>query len=550
MVVFRVEVALPKNLNAAKRRIVKHESSDKVFEELGEKEVICKIELRQLLIKHIPERESDINFLVYQCPFNNEGKITPAAFEDWVKDFAILESKADRRPLVQEIAREQCGTDYDSAQFIESETVAFYTFSWNTTSEGTDRVVKLLKKNKIGTPGMGSVCVYKLSSAAPLPVDHLLEGKRKEEEAKASKTMRDRVMHDYKSWWVAGRRPPFEIKSEIEAGAEMNFDYYANLYGASVIAGVGLATNSSVMVVASMLISPLMGPILAMIFGIATRDWKMACHGLLNEIWSTFHTLMGGFVIGLFLAPLSAKNYNWPTSEMAGRGTLQNFTAGIFYAAASGVILGVNVSASNGNALAGVAISASLLPPLVNSGLSLAFAALGPVVFDEGDPTDVDVPEVTDHYNPTDGGSFPMSPAEAHHVSSDLRNFAFIGYELSYKTNSGDNLVIAGWSFALYIMNVVVIGFVCWVIFKLKGYSKQDSLDWKTNNQFIDDLDTKRTTLKRMGAAMDSDGVTGSNKRGSLFSIKTSRQKSLGVDSGKSAPQELHDISEGHKENV
>jgi len=53
-----------------------------------------------------------------------------------------------------------------------------------------------------------------------------------------------------------------------------------------------------------------------------------------------------------------------------------------------------------------------------------------------------------------------------------------------------------------------------------------------------------------MGAAMDSDGVTGSNKRGSLFSIKTSRQKSLGVDSGKSAPQELHNISEGHKENV
>ena len=51
-----------------------------------------------------------------------------------------------------------------------------------------------------------------------------------------------------------------------------------------MIAAVGLVTNSSVTVVASMLVSPLMGPILAVTFGAKIRDLEMVTRGVRNEL--------------------------------------------------------------------------------------------------------------------------------------------------------------------------------------------------------------------------------------------------------------------------
>jgi Domain of unknown function (DUF389) len=46
---------------------------------------------------------------------------------------------------------------------------------------------------------------------------------------------------------------------------------------ASIIAAAGLASNSSVVVVASMLVSPLMGPIMGFTFGTIMHEWKYVC---------------------------------------------------------------------------------------------------------------------------------------------------------------------------------------------------------------------------------------------------------------------------------
>eukprot|EP00951_Prasinocladus_malaysianus_P030593 scaffold288912_cov47-Prasinocladus_malaysianus.AAC.1 len=54
-----------------------------------------------------------------------------------------------------------------------------------------------------------------------------------------------------------------EIYSDIEGQSNITFDYIAFIIIGSVIAGLGLATNNTVMILASMLVSPLMGPILA-----------------------------------------------------------------------------------------------------------------------------------------------------------------------------------------------------------------------------------------------------------------------------------------------
>lgn len=44
---------------------------------------------------------------------------------------------------------------------------------------------------------------------------------------------------------------------------------------AACLAFMGLVENSSVVLVASMLVSPLMGPILAIVFGTAVRNRKL-----------------------------------------------------------------------------------------------------------------------------------------------------------------------------------------------------------------------------------------------------------------------------------
>lgn len=60
---------------------------------------------------------------------------------------------------------------------------------------------------------------------------------------------------------LASRLPTELIYADTLASATLTFDYIMFIIVASVLAGIGLVTNSSVIVVASMLVSPLMGPI-------------------------------------------------------------------------------------------------------------------------------------------------------------------------------------------------------------------------------------------------------------------------------------------------
>ena len=60
-----------------------------------------------------------------------------------------------------------------------------------------------------------------------------------------------------------------------KAGAEFSFDFLLLLLLAGAISFMGLVENSSVVLVASMLVSPLMGPILAGIDSIHGFSWEL-----------------------------------------------------------------------------------------------------------------------------------------------------------------------------------------------------------------------------------------------------------------------------------
>ena len=90
---------------------------------------------------------------------------------------------------------------------------------------------------------------------------------RVEEAARTS--VEDKMEKFYSS--IKSRLLVSEVMARIEAGSEFSFDFLLLLVLAGIIAFMGHLENSSVVLVASMLVSPLMGPILAGIFGGAVQ---------------------------------------------------------------------------------------------------------------------------------------------------------------------------------------------------------------------------------------------------------------------------------------
>jgi len=173
-----------------------------------------------------------------------------------------------------------------------------------------------------------------------------------------------------------------EIYTDVNMGSGVSFDYVAFVLIASAIAGLGLITNNTVMIVASMLVSPLMGPILAFTFGTVVNDKELIIKGIKLEIIG----LSLSFVVGLFVGiggAVFAKDLGWPTNEMESRGNWGSILIGACFAIPSGAGVALSVTSGGGNSLVGVAIAAALLPPVVNTGICLTFSIIAEQFYDD-----------------------------------------------------------------------------------------------------------------------------------------------------------------------
>jgi uncharacterized membrane protein len=170
------------------------------------------------------------------------------------------------------------------------------------------------------------------------------------------------------------RRTTEELYNEISNGANMNMNTWMNLIGAALMSAGGLATNTTVFIVGGMLVSPIMGPILGMTFGYRIADWPLFRAGFINE----FKMALAAFFIGLlygFVLGDTGNTYNWPTTAMSpSESQGYNMVISIIVSAAAGLVLGVSLTSTGGNALVGTAISAGLLPPIVNAGMMIAYS--------------------------------------------------------------------------------------------------------------------------------------------------------------------------------
>ncbi len=136
--------------------------------------------------------------------------------------------------------------------------------------------------------------------------------------------------HGGRKYRVSDRMTIEEIASFIDDGNHLTFNYLALLACASAIAGAGLLGDSATTVIASMLVSPLMGPILSITFGLAVQHNETIRKGVRNELIGILISFMTGLTIGIVGALVYPASYR--SGEMVGRGTPSNLIYGFIVA--------------------------------------------------------------------------------------------------------------------------------------------------------------------------------------------------------------------------
>lgn len=177
---------------------------------------------------------------------------------------------------------------------------------------------------------------------------------------------------------VRARLNVAQIVEEVKHDASITFDFVSMLCVASILAAFGLIEDSTLFLIASMLISPLMGPIIAGIFGTVIKERSLQLMGLKNEMIGISLTTSVGFLFGLVVCSLDERYGvgEGITNEMLSRCEVHSLLVGIAIALPSGAAVAIAILGENIGSLVGVAISASLLPPAVNAGVLWALSLL------------------------------------------------------------------------------------------------------------------------------------------------------------------------------
>lgn len=156
-----------------------------------------------------------------------------------------------------------------------------------------------------------------------------------------------------------------KTKETISEGVSLRGYNLWILICSTVLASIGLDTNSTAIIIGAMLISPLMSPILGVGLSLAIHDKDLLFRSLRDLCLAVFISLAVS-ILYFFLSPLGE-----PTAELQSRTfpTLLDVLVALF----GGIAGIVSISRHNQtNAIPGVAIATALMPPLCTAGFGLA----------------------------------------------------------------------------------------------------------------------------------------------------------------------------------
>lgn len=158
------------------------------------------------------------------------------------------------------------------------------------------------------------------------------------------------------------------IRKLVENGTP-DFDYFYLIGLSTLMATLGLLLDSTAIVIGSMLIAPLMYPILGVALGLVMMDHNIT---LLQRAFSTLTKSLG---VGLGLSVLAAFFFGSPEMYQSAEVLARAFPSHLHLLVA--IVAGAAVSymlarPEWGDALPGVAIAVALVPPLATIGVGIA----------------------------------------------------------------------------------------------------------------------------------------------------------------------------------
>lgn len=180
----------------------------------------------------------------------------------------------------------------------------------------------------------------------------------------------------WRASWIPRLKPSdySDLIHNLRQGSRWNADFYIMLGLAAGVAALGLMQSSPAVVIGSMLLAPLMTPIIGCGLSLAQANPRLGK--------TCYWTIFKGFVLTLFISFLLGFFFHSGplTTELAARGNpniLDLLVALLSAAAASYAMARPSIV----GAIAGVAIATALVPPLCTIGISLSafswYVALG-----------------------------------------------------------------------------------------------------------------------------------------------------------------------------
>ncbi len=157
-----------------------------------------------------------------------------------------------------------------------------------------------------------------------------------------------------------------EIRDRLIAGGKITGTNMLVMLCAIMIASIGLNTGSTAVIIGAMLISPIMGTILATAFCVESANFLSARRHLLGFALQIIISV-GASTIFFLITPVKE-----PTAELIARTNPGFFDVLIATFGGFAGIIGQTRSDKANNIIPGVAIATALMPPLCTCGYSIA----------------------------------------------------------------------------------------------------------------------------------------------------------------------------------
>jgi uncharacterized hydrophobic protein (TIGR00271 family) len=146
---------------------------------------------------------------------------------------------------------------------------------------------------------------------------------------------------------------------------------------AGALASFGLIYDNVIIVIASMIIAPLLGPIALTVIGTMTPKNIYSRKAMLAEVVGLLIIILFGLIVGLIYQAASPDTILEQLQNEKSQIMIRTIPGigDVIFAIASGLAAGIFVIRGESTAIVGVAVAASLCPPAANVGVLLASGA-------------------------------------------------------------------------------------------------------------------------------------------------------------------------------